>query len=150
MSLQIKSAKFIVWKGEQRNYEFWRPKFLLNCKLKGSMKGFLQEESDLPTEGKTTEEIAAFKKEKEKYEENNTKSLSELVFSIDHEKEEGTKALGYAMEAKTPMFPEGDAREALLQLDKRYATKDIEDQEVLQNKYESATTQAISYKIWEF
>ena len=135
MSLQIKSAKFIVWKGEQRNYEFWRPKFLLNCKLKGSMKGFSQKESDLPTEGKTTAEIATFKKEKEKYEENNTKSLSELVFSIDHETEEGTKALGYAMEAKNLMFPDGDAKEALLQLDKRYATKDIEDQEVLQNKY---------------
>ena len=114
MSLQIKSAKFIVWKGEQRNYEFWRPKFLLNCKLKGSMKGFSQKESDLPTEGKTTAEIATFKKEKEKYEENNTKSLSELVFSIDHETEEGTKALGYAMEAKTLMFPEGDAKEALI------------------------------------
>ena len=48
------------------------------------------------------------------------------MFSIDHETEEGTKALGYAMEAKTLMFPEGDAREVLLQLDKRYATKDIE------------------------
>ena len=73
MSLQVKSAKYVVWKGEQKNYEFWKPKFMLNCKLKGAIKGFKQSKIDIPKEGITPDEIESYRKEREIYESNNTK-----------------------------------------------------------------------------
>lgn len=58
---------------------------MLNCKLKNAVKGFKQKEFNLPDEGITPDETTKYEKARNVFEENNTKLLSELIFSINHE-----------------------------------------------------------------
>ena len=142
-NLQTQAAnRYILWNGEEKQYEMWRRKFMVNCRSRKVYEGFEIEEWECPKleTGKqyTDEKKKEIEEALETIKEMNDKSFEHLVNSIDHNKDKGTLALGYVFGARTPLFKDGSAKMALKRLDDRYDTKDIQDQEELQREYDTA------------
>ena len=131
-NLQTQAAnRYILWNGEEKQYEMWRRKFMVNCRSRKVYEGFEIEEWECPkleTGRKyTDEEKKEIEEEIESIIEKNDKSFEHLVNSIDHNKDKGTLELGYVFRARTTMFKNGSAKLALMKLDDQYDTKDIQD-----------------------
>ena len=120
-NLQTQAAnRYILWNGEQKQYEMWRRKFMVNCRSRRVYKGFELNEWKCPTKEAdkvySDQELKEIEESLEEFMEKNDRAFEHLVNSIDHNKDKGTLVLGYVFGARTPIFKNRSAKLVLKRL----------------------------------